>query len=150
MRFNMFNPKKILVTTDFSKESAYALKTAMDIAARFNSEVYLLHVIDDIAQCVADYVLLKEHVEDATKDIMDSVRKKMDDEIKNAGTGVKVNEVTRIGNDIEETINEAHEKNIDLIVLAPSEKYKIWNILVAHLTEELVKKAKCKILLVKE
>jgi len=150
MRFEMFDPKKILVTTDFSKESAYALRAAMDIATKFNSEVYLLHVIDDISQCVADYCLLKEHVEDATRDIMDNVKRKMDDEIKNAGIGIKVNEVIRIGNHVEEIINEANEKNIDLIVAAPHEKHSVWHILVTHLTEELVKKAKCKVLLVKE
>jgi nucleotide-binding universal stress UspA family protein len=146
----MFNPKKILVTTDFTKESAHALRVALDIAAKFKSEVHMLHVVDDITQCVADYCLLQEHVEDATRNIMDNVKKKMKEEIKNAGAGAKVKEVIRIGNHIEEIINEADEKKIDLIVVAPHEKHKVWHVLISHLTEELVKKAKCKILLVKE
>lgn len=146
----MFNPKKILVPTDFSKESAHALRAAMDIAAKFKSDVYLLHVIDDITQCVADYCLLQEHVEDAKKSLTDNAIKKMKDEVKKAGTGVKVNEEIRIGNHIDEIIKETGEKGIDLIVLGPHEKHKVWHILIAHLTEELVQKAKCKILLIKD
>ena len=49
----MFSPKKILVPTDFSKESDNALKAAVEIAGKFQSEVYLLNVIDDITGCVA-------------------------------------------------------------------------------------------------
>lgn len=146
----MFNPEKILVPTDFSRESSHALRAALDIAAKFRSEVYLLHVIDDITQCVADYCLLQEHVEDAKKSLTDHAIEKMEEEVKNAGGNVKVNEVIRIGNHLEEIINESEEKKINLIVLAPHEKHKVWHIIISHLTEELVKKSKCQVLLVKE
>lgn len=148
----MFSPKKILVTTDFSSESVNALKNALDIAEKFKSEVYLLHVLDDITGCVADYCLPEEHVAGAKKSLTESTAKKLKDEIQKAGsgTGVAVKEVTRFGNHIEEIIKEVQEKGIDLIVVAPHEKHKVWHVLIGHLTEELVKKSKCKILLLKE
>lgn len=147
----MFSPKKILVATDFTPESDNALTNAIDIAVKFNSEVYLLHVLDDIADCVADYCLPAEHVAGAKKSLIDSAAKKLQDQIKKANAGsVTVKEVTRFGDHIEEIIKEVEEKSIDLIVAAPHEKHKVWHILISHLTEELVKKAKCKLLLVKK
>jgi nucleotide-binding universal stress UspA family protein len=41
----MFAPKNILVPTDFSKYSDAALKKAVDIAAQYDSKIYLLHVM---------------------------------------------------------------------------------------------------------
>lgn len=38
--------KKILVTTDFSKESEYALKVAAQLARQRDSEIYLLHMLE--------------------------------------------------------------------------------------------------------
>lgn len=147
----MFSPKKILVATDFSPESDNALTNAIDIAAKFNAEVYVLHVLDDIADCVADYCLPADHIAGAKKSLVDSASKKLQDEIKKANAGsVTVKEVTRFGDHIEEIIKEVEEKGIDLIVAGPHVKHKVWHVLISHLTEELVKKAKCKLLLVKK
>ena len=38
--------KKILVPTDFSKESEYALKVAAKLAKTYGSEIYLVHLLD--------------------------------------------------------------------------------------------------------
>jgi len=40
--------QKILLPTDFSDESLYALSYAVDFAKMFNAKLYLLHVIYDI------------------------------------------------------------------------------------------------------
>ncbi|HQL83585.1 MAG TPA: universal stress protein, partial [Spirochaetota bacterium] len=58
----MFNPKKILVTTDFSNASDSALKEAADIARKFGSQVHLLHVIEEIRQCAVDYCLSEPEI----------------------------------------------------------------------------------------
>ncbi len=145
----MFSPKKILVATDFTGESENALKNAKEIADKFGSEITLLHVMDDIDLCVADFCLSIEQVESSRKAMAENASKKMKDEIRKTGVG-KVTEIVRVGNVIEEIVKEVQDKKFDLLVIAPHAKHKIWHIFVAHLTDELAKKAKCKVLLVKE
>jgi len=150
----MFSPKKILVTTDFSSESGTALKTAVDIAGKFKSEVYLMHVLHEIEPCVAEYCLISlsdEDVKKAKKNLTASTSKKLKEEIFRAAPkgGTKVEEVISFGNPIDEIIREVEEKKIDLLVVAPHEHHKSWNLFFSHLSDELVKKSSCKTLLVK-
>jgi len=150
----MFSPKKILVTTDFRGESDTALKTAVDIAGKFKSEVYLMHVLEEVEPCVAEYCIItlsEDDIKTAKKNLMASTSKKLKEEIERAVPKgeTKVSEVIRFGNPIDEIIREVDEKNIDLLVVAPHEHHKSWNIFFSHLSDELVKKSSCKTLLVR-
>ena len=42
--------KKILFATDLSKNARYAFSYAADIAARYNSSIVILHVIEDMSR----------------------------------------------------------------------------------------------------
>ena len=54
----MFEPKTILVPTDFSKYSDIALRQAVDMARTYHAKIDLLHVIDkDIKQCAVDWCM---------------------------------------------------------------------------------------------
>ncbi|MFA6129301.1 MAG: universal stress protein [Bacteroidales bacterium] len=43
--------QRILVPIDFSQYANKAFEEALMLAKQFKSEVYLLHVVDDIRQC---------------------------------------------------------------------------------------------------
>jgi nucleotide-binding universal stress UspA family protein len=149
----MFNPKKILVTTDFSGDSDNALNVASEIAEKYNSELYLMHVLSEIDTCLGEYCLMKLNEDDvkaAKKNLMETTSAKLKQEIAKAipQKGVKIQEVIRFGTPIDEIIKEVDEKKIELLVLAPH-KHKSWTVFFSHLSDELVKKSGCKTLLVK-
>lgn len=54
----MFEPKIILVPTDFSEYSDRAVDLAADLAARYGARLMVLHVIEEnIKQCAIDYLV---------------------------------------------------------------------------------------------
>ena len=53
----MFEPRRILVPTDFTEDSDRALREAIDIASATSGKVYLLHVDERMPIVVGDAVL---------------------------------------------------------------------------------------------
>jgi nucleotide-binding universal stress UspA family protein len=147
----MFNPKKILVATDFTKESDHALREAITIAEKYGSKIYLLHVIDDIQQCAADYCLGEPEILAEKNRMKDEALRKMDDEISRVmGRGrVEMIHEVRFGDTIDEILKKEHEENIDLVVTAPHGSTKGWHKFSPHLTNDLVNKTACETMVVK-
>src|SRR5437764_555408 len=52
----MIDLHRILVPTDFSKHSQNALNYAVAFAEKFGTELYLLHVVQDLALFIPDMV----------------------------------------------------------------------------------------------
>ncbi len=146
----MFSPKKILVTTDFSGESDNALKTALDIAERFSSEVFLMHVLEDISTIALEYLPV-EDINSVRANFKETVLKKLKDEIAKVSSrkGIAVKEIVRTGDPVDQIMDEINEKKIDLLVVAPHKRHRPWNLFFSHLSDEIVKKSSCQTLLVK-
>ncbi len=147
----MFNPKKILVTTDFSDSSDSALKEAADIARRFNSQVHLLHVIDDIRQCAVDYCLSESEILAEKNKLREEADRKMSDEI-NRSIGSKsfpIFSEVLFGDTVDTIIGYERDNAIDLVITAPHRSRKRGDSLRRHLTTELVKKSVCETMVVR-
>lgn len=146
----MFSPKKILVTTDFSGESDNALKTALDISEKFSSEVFLMHVLEDISTIALEYLPV-EDLNAVRDNLKESVLKKLKEEIAKASSkkGIAVKEIVRTGDPVDQIMDEINEKKIDLLVVAPHKRHRPWNLFFSHLSDEIVKKSSCQTLLVK-
>jgi nucleotide-binding universal stress UspA family protein len=147
----MFNPKKILVTTDFSNASDSALKEAADIARRFNSQVHLLHVIDDIRQCAVDYCLSESDILAEKNKLRDEADRKMDREISRSigNKSFPLFAEVRFGNTVDAIIDYERDNNIDLVITAPHRTGRRGGSLRRHLTAELVNKSLCETMVVK-
>lgn len=149
----MFEPKKILVPTDFSVYADNALKQAIDIAKQYKSEIYLFHVIDDgFQQCSGDYCLDEGTVRKINEESIKNARERLQQEAK------KVNDIslnieivfdTRRGIPYEEIIKEQEEKGIQLIVIASHGKTGILKNLLGGVVDKVMKRAKCPVLLVR-
>ncbi len=146
----MFAPKNILVPTDFSDFSDKALQKAVDIATQHKSKIYLLHVVDRIAQCAVDYCIDFALVEQVEKQSV----KFAEEQLKKETAAVSANGVPIVfdvqkGDAYETIIKEQQDKNIDLIVIGSHGKTG----LIQHLgsiADKVVRGAKCPVLLVKE
>ena len=149
----MFEPKRILVPTDFSKYSDKALKTAVDIAKRYGAKIYLLHVISEVVyQCAIDYCLTDADLDKIEKSGLKTSTDKLQAEVrkiaKAAGELVITFDVKR-GHPYETILNEQREKKIDLIVIASHGRTGIVKHLMGSVAEKVLRGAKCPVLLVK-
>ena len=149
----MFEPKKILVPTDFSKYSDRAVQEAVDIASKYNADVVLLHVIDDnIRQCAADYCLSNEVVKQFEDESMKTSKDKLQKSVKIASESKKVDislEIKR-GVPSEVILDEQLKKGIDLIVIASHGKTGILRHLIGSVTDKVIRAAKCPVLVIRE
>lgn len=147
----MFNPKKILVTTDFSDASDSALKEASDIARRFNSQVHLIHVIDDIRQCAVDYCLSESEIIAVKNKLREEARSKMSDEIKRTigGGSFPIFSEVLFGPTVDTIIDYERDNNIDLMITAPHGSRKRGISLRRHLSSELANRSVCETMILK-
>jgi nucleotide-binding universal stress UspA family protein len=144
-------PQRILVPTDFSQYADKAIEEALMLAKQFQSEMYLLHVVEDIQQCAVDYCLAQELVDQFRSSSVNASKEKLQGAIKqNAeAEGIRVTANVRIGSPYEEILKEAQEKNIDLIVIATHGKTGFMHHLMGSVAERVSKGAKCGVMLVK-
>ena len=147
----MKSPERILVPTDFSTFADRAVEQAAALARQFNSELYLLHVVQDIQQCVVDYCLTEELVLQYRTQSIDGSKAKLQEEIEKhvGGKDLKVVADVRIGTPYEEILKEEQEKKIDLIVIATHGKTGILHNLMGSVAERVSRSAKSPVMLVK-
>ncbi len=146
----MFAPKNILVPTDFSVYSDNALKEAVDIAIQNKSKIHLLHVVDEIVQCAADYCLDVSLVEQAEKQSMKFAEEKLRKEVAAVAASGNVEIVfdIRKGDTVKVILEEQEKKGIDLIVIA-SHGSKGMLHRIGSVSERVLRYSKTPVMLVK-
>ena len=148
----MFEPRKILVPTDFSETSDRALRKAVEIARQFKSKVFLLHVIDKaVIQCVADYCLDYAVVKQLEKDSERVSRENLDKEAAKIlqDHEVEIEYDVQHGTPAEVILHEQEAREIDLIVIASHGKSGITKVIMGSVAEKVVRGARCEVLLVR-
>jgi nucleotide-binding universal stress UspA family protein len=146
----MFKPSRILVPTDMSDHSFKALHQALDIAQQYGSEIYILHVIrDPIQECAFDYCISSDLTKQSQAKMNESIRKGVQlqlDSLPNLDTA-KITTDIKIGNPHHQILNEAEERNIDLIVIAPLGSSGLAKFMVGSIARHVLLGAKCPVLL---
>jgi nucleotide-binding universal stress UspA family protein len=148
----MFEPKKILVPTDFSEHSDRALQEAIGIAEKYNSKIYLLHVVDKhVQQCVADYCLSNEVVDELENESVTKSREMMTDEVSKVAkrAPVEIEFDVKKGVPYDEILKEQDAKGIDLIVIASHGRTGVMGHLLGNVADRVTENAKSEVLLVR-
>lgn len=142
------NFRNILFFTDFTEEADRAFTTAVDFALRDPScELNLLHVIPESeSQFWKTYIYEVDDVDSKAKNDLDNQIQKA--YISKLPPGLTLNVEFRIGRDVEEIIDFAKEKSIDLIVMAKHSSSSLENAFFGAVTEKVAKKAHCAVLIV--
>ncbi len=148
----MFQPRKILVPTDFSEDSDLAFQTALSVAATYQARIFLLHVISNtLQQSLSDYCHDQNIVDRVMSGSIVFSNEKLQDTIgkgKNNGN-IKVIPDVRKGQPHEEILKEASERKIDLIVIASHGETGLKKYFIGSVTEKVMKEAKCPVLLIR-
>lgn len=140
--------RRILFCTDLSENADFAFQFAVDAAMRRpGSELFLLHVIPESdAQFWKTYVYEVEDVDNKAKRDLDERIGQV--YLANLPDGVSVQVEYRIGKDWQQILTFAKEKQIDLIVIGRQGHSSLQTALFGKVTEKIVRKADCAVLVV--
>ncbi|MCA9084707.1 MAG: universal stress protein [Planctomycetaceae bacterium] len=146
----MIRLEKVLVPTDFSEFSRPALTYACAIAARFDSELHLLHVCPDPAMLIPEAgglggAGLIEQASAIEAAAMEELNKLPGD----WENGRNIIRATRVGATFYEIIQYAKEQDVDLIVLGTHGRSGLTHLLMGSVAENVVRKSPCPVLTVK-
>jgi nucleotide-binding universal stress UspA family protein len=144
----MFAPRRILVPTDFTEDSARALREAIDIAAVSRGKVYLLHVDQSVPFAVGESIVYPEVIDAVEKNDEKIARQRMMEEVRKVAsqTAVEIEFDERHGVTFEEILAYMKEKLIDLVVIEPHAKKGLLKGLLGGVTDRLLKEATCQML----
>ena len=147
----MIKLDRILVPTDFSDFSKPALTYGCAMAARFDAELHLLHVVPDPAMLVPEAAAFSvESMEAQTEMLRVESMKTLNTLLPEGWSNEKqVVRETRVGAAFTEIIDYAREKNIDLIVIGTHGRSGLMHVLMGSVAERIVRKSPCPVLTVK-
>ena len=146
----MVKIEHILVPTDFSEFSRYALDYAITIAKTFEAKITLLHITNEnelvALQQVSAY-FEPGKLEDLLKQRESEDRKQLDGFISpELKKGIEVETLHKVGIPFVEIIRTAKEKAVDLIVIATHGRSGLSHMLFGSVAEKVVRKAPCPVL----
>lgn len=145
----MIDLHRILVPTDFSKHSENALTYATAFAEKFNAELYLLHVVQDLALFVPEAVSptpIAPPVEQLTASVREALDRVIDThELRRFTVHAEVRE----GSPFYEIIRFTRENDIDLIIMGTHGHTGLVHVLLGSVAEKVVRKAPCPVLTVR-
>ncbi len=146
----MIDLHRILVPTDFSKYSQIALNYGTAFAERFGAELYLLHVVQDLALFIPDMITVSPPPTPSVEQMTVAVRAGLDRLIEENNLGrFTLHREVREGTPFYEIIRFARETNIDLIIMGTHGHTGLAHMLLGSVTEKVVRKAPCPVLTVR-
>lgn len=141
--------KRILFPTDFSDGSAAAVPYVADLAAKYGSKVYALHVVYDVAKSSGWY-LPSVDLETFFSELRASAENGLDDFASDHLGGVADLEKTVVsGLPFEEILKFAREKGVDLIVMGTHGRSGIDRVLFGSTAARVVRGAPCPVMTVR-
>lgn len=147
----MLNLHKILCPTDFSEFSEAAVQYACELAAKFDSELHLLNVLQDydaVAPATGESFA-------PFTDWLPELRKQSQEQLAKLPaaewiTKLRVHRATRVGAPVDEIVEYAKENHIDLIVQGTHGRRGIKHMLMGSVAENIVRYAPCPVVTVRD
>jgi len=144
--------RKILYPTDFSDVSKNALKYLKQLKESGAEEIFVLHVIDKKDLQFSYLYLFDENSTDGNleqKLKAEAERELNEIEGKLKNWGFKVSSSVKFGIPIKEILNAEENKDISIIVIGSHGKSNIQEMLLGSVSENIIRKCKKPILVVK-
>lgn len=142
--------KKILVATDFSKESVAAFKKAVDLARDSSAALFILHALE--AQPVISRLVEPDLLGKVSLSLQEPAKKSMDKLLGSARSKLKDLSVTTEicgGSAYSEILENARVWNADLIVLGAKGASGLEQMVVGSTAERVMRESECSVLIVK-
>ncbi len=151
----MLKPTKILVPTDFSTYSNFALKQALDIASEYGAEVYVLHVLEEKIHYAMDEeykgVISVKSIKKLEKDLVKLAKETLNKQIErvSSNNNVKIIPEVVLGIPYVEILRFQQEKGIDLVVISSIGHTGLARYFMGGVARIVLKGTTCPVLLTK-
>ncbi len=147
----MLMPTRILVPTDFSGYSDKALAQAFDIAAEYRAKVYVVHVLHERNPYDTGDSTIPFYYEDLEKQMIAAAKEQLRKQIGKFPRAKELDVESDVvtGTTYEAILEEAESRKIDLIVIASLGQSGIAKYLIGSVARNVLKGAKCPVLLTK-
>jgi len=146
----MISLQRILLPTDFSSYASCAIDYACTMAEKFDAEIHLLHVVQDLVSLTPEPGMAfpppGNYLEELRASAEQALTKVLDPEWERGRSVVRV---TRQGSPFLEIIEYAKEQQIDLIVMGTHGRSGLAHVLLGSVAERVVRKARCPVLTVR-
>ena len=146
----MYN--KILLTSDGSKNSEFAIKHALQIAADEGAEVVLLHVVDSKSltsipeEAIENGEIPFDKYSAAVLNHFESVIKDLEDD--DEKRKVQIRKLSIEGKPGDVILKVCENEKIDMIVMSNSGKNKVDRFLLGSVTERIIREAPVPVLVI--
>ncbi len=140
--------KKILVAIDGSPQSSKALGIAIDMARRFESKLYIVHVIEEQKYMLAiNYPPAYPEMVDS---LLRNARELLDEATKKAvEQGVNTEQLLERGDAASKIIDAADNLGVDMIVMGSRGLRGVTKFLLGSVSERVVKYSKRPVMIIK-
>jgi len=146
----MIQLKKVLVPTDFSEYSQHALQYGLSFSKEYRAQMILLHVIEDpfYPSTGANFGFdMEDYFRRMEDDSRERMARMVPPEIEKE---ISVERIVARGSAFLEIIRLAKERGVDMIVLATHGRTGLAHVLMGSVTEKVVRKAPCPVLVVRK
>jgi nucleotide-binding universal stress UspA family protein len=138
--------KKILVANDGSEGAKKALKTAIDLAKKYNSELHSISVEEGVPH----YAATIGEVEEFRKEANEFFKKINDEAIEDARReGIDLYTKVQAGHEVETIVQYAKEGKFDLLVIGFMGHSKIFGRVWGSTSQNITKLSPCTVIVVK-
>ncbi len=140
--------KRILVVSRSTKHCRKAVHYGISLAKKYNSKLYVLHVIHDPFS-VEGWNLPIPSLKQEYEKLIEKARADIDRIIKSErADGLEITEWIRDGKPVDEIVATVKEDKIDLVIMSAHEEGRLEHYLFGRTVEELTRKMPCSIFLI--
>jgi nucleotide-binding universal stress UspA family protein len=138
--------KKILTANDGSEGAKKALKTAIDLAKKYNAELHSISVEEGVPHYAATIGEVDEYKKEANEFF-----NKINDEAKATAKkeGIELYTNVQAGHEVETIVNFAKDGNFDLLVIGFMGHSKIFGRVWGSTSQNITKLSPCTVIVVK-
>lgn len=145
----MEDVKKILVVSRDTKSCKLAVRYGISLSRKYGAELYVLHVVHDPFS-LEGWNLPVPSLEEEYKKLLLETREELVTTITMENEkGMKVTELLKEGDPVEEILEVVKDENIDLIIMLAHEEGRMEHFLFGRSNDEIIHKMPCSILMVK-
>jgi len=148
----MLRIERILFPSDFSDLSLHALKYARGFAEMYETELHLIHVVDEAAQYWMAMGPNSLPMGPSNEELVEISRKELQKFTEEHLADLSVPLVTAVlsGRPFMEIIRYAREKEIGLLVIGTHGRSGLTHVLLGSVAEKVVRKAPCPVLTIRD